>query len=170
MSTLSVIGGFLIVLTFCIRLCHSSGESRAMMSPARLILVNLSIADIVVAASHLWGVAMGYNVSANYTNNTEKSIRDTPCSVQGAVSVYSTIASLLWTIILSFFVFATLMLPNKKLYGRLCTVVVYHVIGWAVPLPVLIVLAVKKKYGYQQDIGIGTLLYLYLMTTCLFSI
>ena len=157
-SSLSAIGAFLIVLTFCIRLCLSSGESRNMMSPARLILVNLSIADIILASLHLWGLAMG-NVSTYYGNCTEEDDRES-CIVEGAFNVFSTIASFLWTIILSFFVFGTLMLPHKKLYGRLCTVVVYHVIGWAVPLSVLIVLAVKDKYGYEQESGLGTSLYL----------
>ena len=154
-SSLSVIGAFLIVLTFCIRLCY--GESKNMMSAGRLILVNLSIADIIVASSHLWGIARGYNVLMHQAHDSSET--NTLCDVQGALSVFSTIASFLWTIILSFFVFGTLMLPHKKLYGRLCTVVVYHVIGWAVPLSVLIVLAVEREYGFQQDVDIGTVQY-----------
>jgi len=159
-SALSVIGAFLIVLTFCIRLCYD--ESKNMMSAGRLILVNLSIADIIVASSHLWGIAMGYHVLMHqaHGDTLNSSETNTLCDVQGAISVFSTIASFLWTIILSFFVFGTLMLPHKKLYGRPCTVVVYHVIGWAVPLSVLIVLAVKDKYGYDQESGLGTSLYL----------
>ena len=159
-SSLSVIGGFLIVLTFCIRLRHSSANSTDdLIGPGRFIIVNLSIADIIVASSHLWGLAMGYNVLMHQKHDNVLN-SSTLCDVQGALSVYSTIASFLWTIILSFFVFGTLMLPHKKLYGRLCTVVVYHVIGWAVPLSVLIVLAVEREYGFQQDVDIGTVQYI----------
>ena len=179
-SALSIVGGFLIVLTFCLRLCAKRGRYNAapgdggtngagaaagreraleMMSPGRLIIVNLSIADILLAASHLWGVLAGYQQFFNKNDNAHNSgpngSTDTMCDVQGALAVYGTISSFLWTIILSFFVVGTLLLPHPRRYGSLCAFLVYQLICWGLPAVVLFVIALEKEFGSQDDVTIG---------------
>ena len=170
-SVLSIIGGALIVLTFCLRLCSRSDQRRrnggsvdgsytaGMMSPARVILVNLSIADILLAGSHLWGVSLGYQKyflhNDHLNNSAPNGSTDPMCDIQGGLAVYSTIASFLWTIILSFFVVGTLILPSPRRYGSLCAVLMYLVVCWGVPAVVLVVVAVKKELGFDDYVDVG---------------
>lgn len=130
-----------------------------MMSPGRLILVNLSIADILLAGSHLWGVLAGYqqyfNRNENAHNSGPNGSTDTMCDVQGAMAVYGTISSFLWTIILSFFVVGTLLLPHPRRYGSLCAFLVYLLICWGLPAIVLLIVALKREFGFQDDVDIG---------------
>ena len=148
-SVLSIVGGFLIVLTFCMRLCSKSRittpaatagrrdparPNTEMISPGRVILVNLSIADVMLAGSHLWGVAAGYQTyflkNDNAHNSGPNGSTNVLCDVQGALAVYGTISSFLWTIILSFFVVGTLLLPHPRRYGSPCALLVYLVMCW----------------------------------------
>ena len=176
-SALSIIGGFLIVLTFCLRLCFTSDQQAGsdaaqpgagrrshykaaeMMSPARVILVNLSIADILLAGSHLWGVVGNYqkhyHVNQNANNSGPNGSTDLLCDIQGGLAVYSTIASFLWTIILSFFVVGTLVLSHPKRYGSLFAVLVYLVVCWGLPAVVLIVISVEREFGFEDDTSVG---------------
>ena len=172
-SVLSILGGFLIVLTFCLRLCLKSSDGpnaqhsrparskMAMMSPGRIILVNLSIADIILAGSHLWGVSANYQNYFLKNDNAHSSgpngSTDTMCDVQGAIAVYGTIASFLWTIILSFFVVGTLLLPHPRWYGSLYALLVYIVTCWGLPAVVVIVVSIMKELGVQDDATIGWL-------------
>ena len=179
-SGLSIIGGFLIVLTFCLRLYGrprtpppSNGPAPAaalparrtmskmeMMGPGRLILVNLSIADILLAGSHLWGVAAGYEhyfrtKNDNALNSGPNGSTDVMCDVQGALAVYGTISSFLWTIILSFFVVGTLLLPHPRRYGSMCAMLLYLVTCWGIPALVVLVITLEKEFGLEDDVTIG---------------
>ena len=132
-----------------------------MMSPGRIILVNLSIADIILAASHLWGVSANYQhyflKNDNAHNSGPNGSTDTMCDVQGAVAVYGTISSFLWTIVLSFFVVGTLLLPRPRLYGSLCALLVYLMTCWGLPAIVITVISIKKEFGLEDDVTIGKL-------------
>lgn len=174
-SCLSIIGGFLIVLTFCWRVCSKderpAGDGRTrrqttdrfkrgMLSPGRFILVNLSIADILVAASHLWGVADGYEKyydekNRNAHNTGPNGSTDNECDAQGAVAVYGTLSSFLWTITLSFFVVGTLVLPHPRRYGSLCALLVYMLVCWGLPAVVSVAMAVKNEFGLDEEADIG---------------
>ena len=192
-SVLSIIGGFLIVLTFCLRdmgLCFKSNRQHStvpaaaatrsrsrrpnteLISPGRVILVNLSIADMLVSGSHLWGVAAGYDsdFSHNDTMNTSGPIgsSNTMCSVQGGVAVYFTIASFLWTIILSFFVVGTLLLPHPRRYGSPCALLVYLVMCWGLPAVVIIVVALKNEFGLEDKDAIGKCIFLHCSKPCMY--
>ena len=166
-SCLSIVGALLIVLTFCLRVCSKPRQRRAghpneqteavrtpMLSPGRFILVNLSIADIFVAASHLWGVAAGYETLFG-RSDSELGTTNTWCDMQGAMAVYATIASFLWTIILSFFVVGTLVLPHPRRYGSLRALLLYLVLCWGVPAVVLVILAVRHEFGLDYGVTIG---------------
>ena len=174
-SSLSIIGGFLVVLTFCIRLCQFRATHRTdgaqvpltdsmrlkheMMSPGRLIVVNLSIANILLAVSHLWGVAGEYQTffdkNDNVNNSDPNGSTNAMCNVQGALAVYGTISSFLWTIILSFFVVGTLVLPHPKRYGSPLTLLAYLIVCWGIPLVIVIVIAVKREFGLEDEMTIG---------------
>ncbi|CAI8004152.1 hypothetical protein GBAR_LOCUS3842 [Geodia barretti] len=173
-SCLSIVGGFLIVLTFCWRVCskkrgdspyHPGNQGRhsfkeRMLSPGRIILVNLSLADILVGGTHLWGVVGGYERyyamrNQNALNNGPNGSTDTACSIQGALAVYGTISSFLWTITLSFFVVGTLALPHPRRYGSVCAVLLYELICWGFPAVVVTVVAVRREFGLDVEADIA---------------
>ena len=173
-SCLSIVGGFLIVLTFCWRVCskkrgdspyHPGNQGRhsfreRMLSPGRIILVNLSLADILVGGTHLWGVVGGYERyygmrNQNALNNGPNGSTDTACNIQGALAVYGTISSFLWTITLSFFVVGTLALPHPRRYGSVCAVLLYELICWGFPAVVVTVVAVRREFGLDVEADIG---------------
>lgn len=175
-SSLSIIGGFLVVLTFCIRLCQfrtivretadrpqaplsdSMKLKHEMMSPGRLIVVNLCIANIILAVSHLWGVAGEYQTFFDKNDNGNSGPNgstNTMCNIQGGLAVYGTISSFLWTIILSFFVVGTLVLPHPKRYGSPFTLLVYLIVCWGIPLVIVVVISVKKVFGLEDEMTIG---------------
>lgn len=170
-SCLSIIGSFLIILTFCFGVFarHPSSISsinrtsrsswKRLLSPGRLIIVNLSIADILLATSHLWGVADNYeryfHRNQRAHDNGPDGSTDAECDAQGALAVYGTLASFLWTITLSFFVVGTLILPRPKLYGHPLALVIYSAICWGLPAIVLSIVAAKRAFGLDEENAIG---------------
>lgn len=75
------------------------------------ILINLSVADIIVAASHLWGLCSNLenkfspNITAALARNESEiaSGFDISCTTQAAFTALSTMASFFWTDILAVF-------------------------------------------------------------------
>lgn len=186
-SALSIIGGFLLVLTFCLRVCErerrlrprntdtlrvqkdddeeeveadQKKKSNLGSGAGRLILVNLSIADIIVAASHLWGAAGNYETYFHHNQRADvtgpNGSTDAECDVQGAFAVYGTIASFLWTITLSFFAVATMMSSNPQFFGtKWYILLLYHLFGWGLPAVIVIVVAAKRALGLADQYAIG---------------
>ncbi len=76
------------------------------MKSYNFILINLSIADIIVALSHFWGLLLNleHKFSPNVTQVNESAIangQDVSCTTQGAFTALSTQSSFFWTDILA---------------------------------------------------------------------
>lgn len=67
----------------------------------------LSVADLMVAVSHLWGATQNLEkfLEVYYPNGTEVSSTDIQCTTQAVLSVFGTLASFLWTLALVSYVF-----------------------------------------------------------------
>ena len=71
--------------------------SKYRLRTLNVILIHLSMADIVAAFSHLWGLCSNLD---RFSNSTEGS-QDSNCVTQAAFTVFSTISSFLWRDILA---------------------------------------------------------------------
>ena len=90
-SFLSILGAGLIVFTYV--------AFRDLRTVARHLLLQLSVADIIVASSHIVGVNVIYPKYAGYRNCGEpKNITDVVCEIQGGFTMVGTLGSFLWTI------------------------------------------------------------------------
>ena len=146
-ASLSLIGGSLIVLSWLVSVCRrdSLANPAPKPSPARHVLLNLSIADVLVAVSHLVGLAMDYQ-----KHDRDASVRIT-CVVQGSIATGSTVASFLWTITLTFLATVTLMLRRPKKFGTMKALLVYVLVCWGIPLALVIAFFPMKAYDYDED-------------------
>ena len=134
-------------------------SAQATQDQLRQILVFLSIADILVAWGHLWGVSTSLkrflDVYSHY--NTSAPGSDQQCSVQAVISIYGTVASFMWTVILAMLVFVLIKHQEKKkvqrYFGRKAFTI-YHLVCWLVPLIEICILARLDLLGYDTvDIG-----------------
>ena len=91
-SFLSILGAGLIVFTYV--------AFRDLRTVARHLLLQLSVADIIVASSHIVGVNVIYPKYANYRNCPDETnnITDVVCEIQGGFTMVGTLGSFLWTI------------------------------------------------------------------------
>ena len=148
-SALSLCGGLLIAVSWLFSTCHCRGRNSSnpapRPTPPRHVLFNLSIADSLVAVSHLMGV------STDFRKHSDAGTLDYVCIVQGSLATYSTIASFLWTIVLTFLVTVTLTLNKSKMFGTMKALVVYLIICWGLPLVLVCVFFAIKQFGYDED-------------------
>ena len=151
---LSIVGGLLVVFSFLFNsetackckevyyhLCcgykiqENPGDDenyvpKYKLKSYNLILIHLSVADIIVAGTHFWGLMM--RLEERFApNDTESAMEnngsaipagyDISCTTQAAFTALSTLASFFWTdILLVFLVFNLLLQPfchNNKLTG-----------------------------------------------------
>lgn len=148
MSALSLCGGLLIAVSWFFSACcrgRNSSNPAPRPTPPRNVLFNLSIADSLVAISHLMGV------STNFKKHSDAGTLDDVCIVQGSLATYSTIASFLWTIVLTFLVTVTLTLNKSKKFGTIGAFVVYLMICWGLPLVLVCIFFAIKQFGYDED-------------------
>ena len=163
-SILSIFGGLGIVIAYSGFLRPKPDDdtlnsAKATADQLRQIIVFLSIADILVAWGHLWGVSTplkrfldGYS---HY--NTSAPTTDQQCSVQAVLTIYGTVASFMWTVILTMLVFVLIKSQQKKkvqrYFGRKAFTI-YHLLCWLVPLIEICILARLDLLGYDTvDVG-----------------
>ena len=125
----------------------------------RHIIVCVSIADILVACGHLWGVTtdLGRFYDIYYPgNNTTAPPPDQQCIVNASITFYGTMTSFWWTVILAMLVFALIKCQEKcaKVFFSPLAFTIYHLVGWVLPLIGNYILAKLKLLGYDKvDVG-----------------
>ncbi len=141
---LSILGASLIILTYV--------AYKDLRTTARQLLVNLSVADWIVAASHFVGI-FHYKTFIPQYNRHYRSNTDTLCSVQGAFAMFSTVASFLWTISLAAYMFTIIVWRRPKLAKRL--VVLFYLVCWGIPTILTIWFGFKKFFGFIETTDVG---------------
>ena len=154
---LSILGAGLIIATYI-----AFGDLRTV---ARQLLVNLSLADITVAASHFVGLAAlrveNYETPYNSDGSGEgvgnySTEQDTLCKVQGGFTMFGTLASFLWTLALGFYMLMVIVLKRTDVTRYL--VFLYYPVCWGVPLTLTLWFGLVKPtylgFGEGADIGI----------------
>ena len=158
---LSILGASLIILTYV--------AFRDLRTTARQLLVNLSIADIVVAASHFVGLLAvldlyresnpcsasrqlsGDNVSA--TIIAKETVDNVICQVQGGFTLFGTLGSFLWTIAVAVYLFVVIVADKPSLGRRLRFV--FYPVCWGIPAGIAVAFGVKGYLGFEENLDIG---------------
>ncbi|XP_072831561.1 G-protein coupled receptor 157 [Vicugna pacos] len=112
-------------------------------SRARLLLLFLSLADLLSAASYFYGVLQDFEGSS------------WDCVLQGAVSTFASTSSFFWTVAIALYLYLSIV---RSMCGpearRLLWV--FHIVSWGVPLVITVVAVALKKIGYDaSDVSVG---------------
>ena len=137
---LSILGASLIILTYV--------AFRDLRTTARQLLVNLSVADIIVAASHFVGLLTNYDRFL-YSNLTT----DAWCSVQAAITMYGTISSFLWTIAVALYMFTVIVLKRPDIARKM--VPVHYLVCWGIPVVFPVWFGIEGHLGFENPADIG---------------
>ena len=149
-SFLSTLGASWIIITYL--------AFKDLRTTARSLLVNLSIADLLIASSHFVGVIGNYERFMPYYNGTSKndSVLDPLCVSQAAVTMFGTMSLFFWTMAIAIYMLALTLSGNQKMLRVL--VVVMYVVCWGVPVPFVIASAAQQVLGsYTASQGMGVL-------------
>jgi len=148
---LSTIGSGLIIFSYV--------AFKELRTGARQLLVQLSIADIIVSISHMFGVL--YNLpryvqeGCNPADNEGRS--DLPCEIQAAFTMFGVIATFLWTLSVAVYLLVIIVF-ERRVIGKWLKVVCYFVC-WGLPLIQAIVFLTQSFLGFDDSIDIGTYVY-----------
>lgn len=77
----------------------------------------LSIADLLVAISHIWGATQSLEkfTEASHPNGSNFSSTDIQCTAQAVLAVVGTLSSFMWTLALVSYVLTVTSLPGLTL-------------------------------------------------------
>ena len=123
-SLLSMIGAVLIVLSY---ICISSIRTKS-----REILVHLSLADFGVACANFIGVSVDFDQYIRSCEHMSCKNLDHLCTTQAFFAGFSTIASILWTLALSVYIYLLVVHEHRKLHFK--AVYFCYVLCWGLPL------------------------------------
>lgn len=140
-SFLSILGAGLIVFTYV--------AFRDLRTVARHLLLQLSVADIIVASSHIVGVNVIYPKYADYRNCGEpKNITDVVCEIQGGFTMVGTLGSFLWTIAIAVYLVVIAVFEKPKLGRNLRWV--FYLMCWGIPIVLAVSFGISDRLGLEQ--------------------
>ena len=151
--TFSIVGACLVIFTYV--------AFKDLRTTARQLLVNLCVADILVASSHFVGIIINYERFIPYYNGgySNLSSHDPLCITQASVTMFGSIASFLWTMSIAVYFLLIITSRNKKIIKWI--VVLLYLISWGLPIPFIIASGAKRFLGFELTGGLGKcLLYL----------
>ena len=158
----SILGASLIIFTYA--------AFRSLRTVTRQLLVNLSVADILVAASHFVGLFTNYSRFLEYDQITSTNpLQDQWCQIQGAVTVFGSIASFLWTTAVAVYLLCIIVLPKRTDVIRLKMVVSFYLLCWGLPAIVVLVFGPLRMFGYTPGADIGRQCRVHLLYTLIQS-
>ena len=148
---LSILGASLIIFTYV--------AFKKLRTIARQLLVCLSVADIIIAASHFVGLFANYE---RFLTEDEDGIRvpsnmsysDPLCIAQGAFSIFGTVASLLLSMLIA--VYLLVLTQSKSMRPAKLMLPFIYVISWGTPVVIVVVLACEDSFGYEPIANAGT--------------
>ena len=142
-AVLSILGAGLIIFTYV--------AYKNLRTTARQLLVNLSIADIIVSASHFVGTLQDYkhDLLIAHANDSRRPSFSTNalCDTQAAFTAFGTVASFLWSMLIAVYMVALTQSTSAR--ARKVLVPIIYIISWGVPVVIVIGLAALKYLGYN---------------------
>ncbi|XP_059768155.1 solute carrier family 2, facilitated glucose transporter member 5 isoform X2 [Balaenoptera ricei] len=132
---LSALGSGLLVATH--------GLWPDLRSRARRLLLFLSLADLLSAASYFYGVLQDFEGPS------------WDCVLQGALSTFANTSSFFWTVAIALYLYLSIVRTSRGPGdGRLLCA--FHVVSWGVPLLITVAAVTLKKIGYDaSDVSVG---------------
>ena len=143
-AILSVFGASLIIFTYA--------TFKNLRTTARQLLVNLSVADIIISVSHFVGLLANYESMFPINGNvTDVALPHTNplCSTQGAFTAFGTVASFLWSMLIA--VYMLVLTQSKTARPRKIIVPIIYVVSWGIPAVIVVVLAAMDYLGYNLN-------------------
>ena len=145
-GALAIIGAYAFIL-------RDSDRNRV-----RGILVCVSVADILVAWGHFWGITTDLErfLDVYYPGNNSAIYVDQPCSVQAVITVFGTISSFMWTVVLAMVIFVAIRCSKAVAEAFYSTgaLAIYHVVCWGIPLLEVSILGRLELLGFaDEDVG-----------------
>ena len=146
-SFLSLFGASLIILTYV--------AFKDLRTIARQLLVNLCIADIIVALSHFVGLFTNYERFINdfyvvpfqsKNGSWYQSTHDPVCITQGVFTLYGTVASFLWSMMIAVYLLV-LSVWRHRFIAKM--VPLFYILSWGAPIIVVIVNAALRYIGFE---------------------
>ncbi|XP_074162452.1 G-protein coupled receptor 157 [Sminthopsis crassicaudata] len=113
-------------------------------SRARQLLLFLSLADLLSAASYFYGVLQDF--------------QDTTwdCVVQGALSTFANTSSFFWTVAIAIYLYLTIVRSGQGPWAGTRLLYCFHIISWGIPLAITAAAVALKKIGYDaSDVSVG---------------
>jgi G protein-coupled receptor 157 len=131
-----------------------------MRSGVREVITYLALADLLTAGGY---IIASINYLVYYAENagqvgvisSESSCVafDSICQIQAYITSWSSYSSFWWTIILSLYLFGTIVVGNMKQVNRLFPL--YHVIAWGTPIIPMFPLLATHSLGYSLFAAAG---------------
>ncbi|XP_019397179.1 PREDICTED: probable G-protein coupled receptor 157 [Crocodylus porosus] len=107
----------------------------------RQLLLYLSLADLLSAASYFYGVLQDFGATS------------WDCVLQGALSTFSNTSSFFWTMAIAIYLYITIVRGSPTGTGLLCF---FHAVSWGIPLGITVAAVALKKIGYDaSDVSVG---------------
>ena len=150
-SILSMLGASLIIGTFI--------AFKSLRTKARQLLVQLSIADFLLALSHLVGVNLNLprfasRICSNRLETDYNITGDAFCEVQAGISIFSTLGSFFWTVAVALYLLTIIVFEKPKV-GKYLTYLSY-VVCWGVPAVVVVIFGTLNYLGFHANLDAGT--------------
>ncbi|XP_019602360.1 G-protein coupled receptor 157 [Rhinolophus sinicus] len=139
-----------VVLLSCVLSALGSGLLVAthalwpdLRSRARRLLLFLSLADFLSAASYFYGVLQDFAGPS------------WDCVLQGALSTFANTSSFFWTVAIALYLYLSIVRPARgPRAGHLLWA--FHIVSWGVPLAITVAAVSLKKIGYDaSDVSVG---------------
>ena len=143
--SLSCLASIAIVITFLLWKDIRSG--------LRWVITYLAIADFFTAASYLLD---SFNKIAFTTYSQHGAAAaaaackrfDSVCQIQSFMSSWSSMSSFIWTTVLAFYLYWTIVKKEVRSINRLFPL--YHLLAWGLPMVIVLPLLVTSKLGYSH--------------------
>ncbi|XP_003274371.2 G-protein coupled receptor 157 isoform X1 [Nomascus leucogenys] len=112
-------------------------------SRARRLLLFLSLADLLSAASYFYGVLQDFAGPS------------WDCVLQGALSTFANTSSFFWTVAIALYLYLSIVRAARgPRTDRLLWA--FHVVSWGVPLVITVAAVALKKIGFDaSDVSVG---------------
>jgi len=148
-ALLSILGASLIIFTYV--------AFKNLRTTARQLLVAISIADIIVAASHFIGLMANFDRFARGNSSLEsrinESTRDFLCVSQAAFSMFGTLASFFLTLAIGAYLVGILTCKNPSTWKKIIPAI--YIVCWGTPVILIIPILVLRYFGFVLGADVG---------------
>ena len=137
---LSNLGAALIIFTYV--------AFKDLRTTARQLLVNLSVADIIVASCHFVGLFANYERFLFNESLQNSTSRDPLCVTQAALLLVGDLSQYLWTTAIAVYLLLLIVLKRPSSANGTKTLAAIYLVSWGLPALVAVVYGPLHLYGF----------------------